>query len=49
MEENDGGVSRRAIMACARRWIDAGRKARSIRPKFGKDMNDLVRVGKAQV
>jgi hypothetical protein len=49
LEELDGGPSRKAIMACGRRWVDAGRKARSIRPKFGKDMNDLVRVGKAQV
>jgi hypothetical protein len=49
LEEIDGGASRRAVVTCGRRWVDAGRKARSIRPKFGKDMNDLVRVGKAQV
>jgi hypothetical protein len=49
LEELDGGASRRAVVTCGKRWVDAGRKAISIRPKFGNDMNDLVRVGKAQV
>jgi hypothetical protein len=46
MEENDGGASRNAIITCSRRWVDAGRKAISNRPRVGKDMNDLVRARK---
>jgi hypothetical protein len=52
LEEIDGGASRRAVVTCGKRWVNAGRNATSIRPKFGKDMNDLVRgpeVGKVQV
>jgi len=40
-EVGDGGANRRAVRACAARWIEDGREAFIIAPLVGGDLNDV--------
>ena len=42
-EVDDGGANRRAVRACATRWIEAGREAFIVEPMVGRDLNDVWR------
>jgi putative DNA primase/helicase len=43
-EVGDGGANRRAVQACAARWIEAGREAFVVEPQVGSDLNDVWRT-----
>ena len=38
-----GIANRRACLACAARWIEAGREAFVVEPQLGSDLNDVWR------
>ena len=42
-EVDDGGANRRAVQACAARWIETGREAFVVEPMVGRDLNDVWR------
>lgn len=44
-ETDDSGANAKAVKACARRWMTAGREVDLVLPRIAGDMNDVLRGG----